>query len=175
MRDSSSKKAKAGKLKSRISFMTMISFPGSDAEGSNDLRWEFGMALSPRAVSIKQLPEKLDQKRGRIFLRELERSMNVERPSIVLDCSRVREMDLYAVHLLLCCLEGAIKRNGDVRLAAVAPAALLNLELAGLDRLFRIFATVDDAVESFQRRIAHVVPHGVKPDDGRGSSRNAAW
>lgn len=155
--------------------MTMISFPGENAAGSNGPTCEFASALSPRAVLIKRLPEKLDQRRGRLFFRALEISMNVERPSIVLDCSRVREMDLNAAHLLLCCLEGAIKRNGDVRLAAVAPAALLNLELAGLDRLFRIFATVDEAAESFQRRIGHLAPHGAKLDGvRRPSTTNAA-
>ena len=154
--------------------MTMFSFPGKDAEGSNDPGREFGMSHSRRAISIKQLPEKLDRKRGGLFFRELESSLNVERPCIVLDCSRVREMDLYAVHLLLCCLEGAIKRNGDVRLAAVAPAAALNLELAGLDRLFMTYATVDEAAESFQRRVAHMVPRGINPDDNLRSSTNAA-
>jgi anti-anti-sigma factor len=131
------------------------------------------MTLPPRVVSIKQLPEKLNVRRGRLFFRELESCINVERPCIVLECSRLREMDRYAVHLLLCCLEGAIKRNGDVRLAALAPIALLNLELTGLDRLFRIFETVDEAVESFQRRTAHLASHGAK-SDARRSSASAA-
>ncbi len=133
------------------------------------------MTLSTRAVSIKQVPEKLDVKRGRLFFRELESCINVERPCIVLDCSRVREMDSYAVHLLLCCLEGAIKRNGDVRLAAVAPNSMLNLELAGLDRLFTMFETIEDAVESFQRRATHGQLQSVKSaDGGRPSPANAA-
>jgi anti-anti-sigma factor len=131
------------------------------------------MTLPPRVVSIKQLPEKLNVRRGRIFFRELESCINVERPCIVLECSRLGEMDGYAVHLLLCCLEGAIKRNGDVRLAAVAPNVLLNLELAGLDRLFRIYETVDEAVESFQRRAAHLAQHSAKAD-ARRSSASAA-
>lgn len=114
------------------------------------------MTLRTRAVSIKQMPEKLDVKRGRLFFRELESCMNVERPCIVLDCSQVHQMDRHALHLLLCCLEGAIKRNGDVRLAAVTPAAMLDLQHAAIDRLFRVFDTVEDAVESFERRVAHM-------------------
>jgi len=88
------------------------------------------MIRSARAVSIKQLPEKLDVERGQIFFRELGSCMSVERPCIVFDCSMVREMDQYAAQLLLCCLEGAIKRNGDVRLAMVYPAALIDLAAA---------------------------------------------
>src|SRR5579871_2507600 len=85
------------------------------------------MTLRPRAVAVKQLPETLESRRGRLFFRELESCMNdVDRPCIVLDCSSLRKMDLHAIHLLLCCLEGAMKRNGDVRLAAVAPEHLLN-------------------------------------------------
>jgi anti-anti-sigma factor len=132
------------------------------------------MTLSTRAVSIKQVPDKLDVKRERLFFRELESCINVERPCIVLDCSRVREMDKYAVHLLLCCLEGAIKRNGDVRLAAVAPNAMLNLELAGLDRLFRIFDTTDEAVESFNRRTTHAPTPSAASAPGHKSPANAA-
>ena len=151
--------------------MAIIPLPDKDLK---NLGWDVRMTLPRRAVSIRPLPEKLDVKGGRLFLRELASCMNVERPCIVLDCSRVREMDKHAVHLLLCCLEVAIKRNGDVRLAAVAPTAMLNLELAGLDRLFRIFKTTDEAEESFQRRTAHGLPHVAEPADERQSSANAA-
>jgi len=131
--------------------------------------------LRTRSISIKHLPEKLDLKRGRLFFRELESSINAERPCIVLDCARMREMDQHALHLLLCCLEEAIKRNGDVRLAAVTPTAMIGLEVAGVDRLFRIFATTDEAVESFERRVAHAIPHAARTEtDGHQPSANAA-
>jgi len=124
------------------------------------------MTRSARAVSIRQLPEKLDVEQGQIFFRELGSCMNVERPRIVLDCSMAREMDQYTAHLLLCCLEGAIKRNGDVRLAMVYPAALVNLELAGIAKLLRIFDTVDEAVESFQ-------PGAMRKDSN--GTRHQGW
>lgn len=114
------------------------------------------------AVSLKQLPEKLDLKQGQQFFRELENSMNMIRPAIVLDCSRVRQMDESAIHLLLCCLEGALKRNGDVRLCCVHPKALLPLQIAGVDRLFKIFDTPQQAVESFQRRLVITSPTGER-------------
>lgn len=112
------------------------------------------MTLRPRAVSVRQLPASLDRKTERLFFRDLEIAMNVERPAIVLDCSSVRAFDHAAIHLLLCCLEGAMKRNGDVRLAAVCPSAFEGLQRAGAHRLFRFFDTVDQAVDSFQRRAA---------------------
>jgi anti-anti-sigma regulatory factor len=70
---------------------------------------------------------------------------------MVLDCSRVREMDRFAIHMLLCCLEEAMKRDGDVKLAAVSPAARTTLERTRVDRLFEIYDTETEAVNSFFR------------------------
>lgn len=75
--------------------------------------------------------------------------MNTDRPCVVLDCSKVQEMDRFAIHMLLCCLEEAIKRDGDVKLAAVPLPAREVLELTRVDRLFEIYDTEADAVRSF--------------------------
>lgn len=109
------------------------------------------MTLRIRPVAVKQLPETMDAKQGRLFFSELESCMNVDRPSLVLDCSRVRRLDSSAVHLLLCCLEEAMKRNGDVKLSAIPAGASAVLELAGIDRLFEVYATNAEAVSSFRR------------------------
>ena len=109
------------------------------------------MTLRIRAVAVKQLPETLDARQGRLFFSELESSMNVDRPCLVLDCSRVRHLDSSAVHLLLCCLEEAMKRNGDVKLSAIPSGASAVLELSGIDRLFEVYATNAEAVSSFRR------------------------
>lgn len=104
-----------------------------------------------RMVAVEQLPAKLDARSAKRWLRELENSLGVDRPAIVLDCSPIHEMDSTAMHLLLCCLERAMQRNGDVRLSGVGSRARLNLVLAGIDRLFRIFPTSQEAVQSFER------------------------
>lgn len=114
------------------------------------------MSLRPKPVSIRQLPEDVDRRQERLFLRELGCELNVVRPAIVIDCSQVHEMGLAPIHLLLRCLEEAMKRNGDIRLSGVSPEARLNLERAGVDRLFRIFPTIGEAVESFHRH-SHIV------------------
>jgi len=107
------------------------------------------MRFRPCTVTVTQLPETVDMKRGRLFFKELESRMNVGRPCMVLDCSRVREMDRFAIHMLLCCLEEAMKRDGDVKLAAVSPSARQTLELTRVDRLFEIYDTEAQAVNSF--------------------------
>jgi anti-sigma B factor antagonist len=109
------------------------------------------MTLRKCAVAVKQLPETLTEKQGKLFLGELESSINIDRPSIVLDCSRVCRMDRALINLLLSCLEEAMKRNGDVKLAAVPQDARSILELTGVDRLFELFDTNAEAVSSFRR------------------------
>lgn len=105
-----------------------------------------------RTVIVKHLPAKIDRQGERAFLREIAFAMNVERPAIVIDCSQAHDMNSTAIHALLCCLEQAMKRNGDVRLAGLSPQAMENLCLMSVDRLFRIFDTTERAIESFQRR-----------------------
>ena len=118
--------------------------------------WGSGMTVRERKVRVKQLPATTDLKTGREFYRDLEAAMNVERPCIVLDCSRVHQMDQQTIYMLLNCLEGAMKRNGDVRLAAVSAPARHNLEVTGVDLLFRIFGTIEEAENSFQRHMVNI-------------------
>jgi anti-anti-sigma factor len=104
-----------------------------------------------RAVAVRQLPETLNSRQARLFFNDLESHMNVDRPLIVLDCSKVRKMDSSAVHLLLCCLEEAMKRNGDVKLASLPPGSAEIVGLSRIDRLFEVFGTIAEAVNSFRR------------------------
>lgn len=83
--------------------------------------------------------------------------MSAERPAIVIDCSQLQSLDRSSMCLLLHCLEKAMKRNGDVRLA-VKPGGREDLSALGLDRLFRLFDTSEQAVESFRRRAVFPSP-----------------
>jgi anti-anti-sigma regulatory factor len=109
------------------------------------------MTIQMHDVTVKRLPESLSVRQRWIFIREFENHMKADRPRIVLDCSNMRELDRAVVHLLLRCLEEALKRNGDVKLAAVPHRAKATLELTGIGRLFEIFETTADAVSSFRR------------------------
>jgi anti-anti-sigma factor len=100
-------------------------------------------------VGVQQLPEQLSVKQGRAFFREVESCLNVDRPRVVLDCSRVQLLDGAGVRVLLSCLEAAMKRNGDVKLAVIPPGAAAVLELARVDHIFEVFESTADAVNSF--------------------------
>jgi anti-anti-sigma regulatory factor len=129
------------------------------------------MTVRKRAVAVKQLPAAFNAKQRQVFLREFDDCLNIARPCIVLDCSAAGEFEGSSIRLMLSCLEEAMKRNGDVRLAAVAPEAMAVLARTGVDRLFKIFPTCAGAVESFHRPSA--VP-AAGADEGRPCSAEDA-
>src|SRR5271166_3159850 len=100
-------------------------------------------------VIVMELPEKLNHAEVKSFLNELQPLLEEDRPYIVLDCSQIQYMDSAGVDMLLHCLEEAMKRDGDLKLAAVSPASAVLLELMRVDRLFEVFETAEQAVRSF--------------------------
>jgi anti-anti-sigma factor len=111
------------------------------------------MSHTSCAVTIKQLPEKISIGQARLLIRELASSIDVERPCIVFDCSRILQMDIPTITLLLDCLEVAMKRNGDIKLATLHEQAKAMLQLTGVDHLFEMFDTSADAAKSFHRLV----------------------
>jgi anti-sigma B factor antagonist len=101
-------------------------------------------------VIVMQLPEQLKRQEVGPFLEELQPLLESDRPRVVLDCSQVRDMDSAGVEMLLHCMQETMKRDGDLKLAAISPEAAVILELMRVDRLFEIFNTPDEAVQSFQ-------------------------
>jgi anti-anti-sigma regulatory factor len=109
------------------------------------------MIFGKRAVAVMKFPELRRKKEARNFSREIERRMDVTRPFLVLDCSNVRHLDKTVIELLLGCLEEAMKRNGDVKLVGLPLTADAILGSMGTNRLFEIFDTTADAVNSFHQ------------------------
>lgn len=106
-----------------------------------------------RPVVVMQVPERLYESEAIGFRQELNNLLHVERPRVVLDCSGIKHIDSSGVEMLLHCMDEAMKRDGDVKLAAVAPASAVILELMKVDRLFEVFDSAEEAVRSF-----HVYP-----------------
>src|ERR1700680_2942887 len=116
-----------------------------------------------RPVVVKQLPEKFSVEQARTLLLEVDSSLKADRPRLVLDCSQVRRLDSAGVQALLYCLEEAMKRNGDVKLAAVPRAAAEILELTKVDSLFEAFDSPADAVNSFYQFPVHPFQPALQP------------
>jgi len=100
-------------------------------------------------VIVIQLPEILNAKEVNSFTQEIGPLLESNRPRIVLDCSQVRAIDSAGVEVLLHTLEEALKRDGDIKLAALSPEADVMLEVMRVARVFESFETCDSAVRSF--------------------------
>ena len=118
---------------------------------------------SKKVVIVQQLPERLSVEEGRRFLLQVESALQEDRPRVVLDCSILRQIDSAGIHVLLECLEGAMKRNGDVKLAAIPSAVFAVLKVTQVDTLFEAFDNIPEAVESFQHISAPILPEAVQP------------
>jgi anti-anti-sigma regulatory factor len=104
-----------------------------------------------RPVAVQQLPAKLIGRKVEKFAHESAPLLKTERPHVVFDFSAVEHMDDAAIEWLLDSLAEVMKRNGDLKLAAVpAPAAEILIR-SGVDQLFECFAEIEAAVESFRQ------------------------
>ena len=118
------------------------------------------------AVVVKKLPESVSVNEAQQLFRELAPLLTGDRPRIVFDFSEVRQLDSAGIEVLLRCMEEAMKRNGDVKLAAVSPQAAIILQLTRVDRLFEIFENPSDAVESFHRFPVQAFRQAPAPNGG---------
>jgi anti-sigma B factor antagonist len=102
-----------------------------------------------RPVVVKRMPERMNQRGARDFLAQVQPLLNADRPQLVFDLSQVKQLDIAGVEVLLQCMRQAMKRDGDLKLAALSSPAAVVLEMTRADRLFEIYETSTDAVRSF--------------------------
>jgi anti-anti-sigma factor len=101
-------------------------------------------------VIVMEVPSTLSYAEGRSFLLELLPLLKTDRPHIVLDCTRLQQVDSAGIEILLQCIDEAMKRDGDVKLSAISPETATIMELMRVDRLFEIFDTAEEAKRSFR-------------------------
>jgi anti-sigma B factor antagonist len=110
-----------------------------------------------RPVVVKHVPEKLGWKEARAFFHDVQPLLTMDRPQLVFDLSMVRQFDAAGVEMLLECMSEVMKRDGDLKLAALSPEATVIMELTRTDRLFEIYQTAADAVRSFTRYVPYAM------------------
>lgn len=104
-----------------------------------------------RPVVIKRMPERLNYREARAFWEEVQPIVTSDRPQIVFDMSGVKYLNAAGVDMLLKCMAEVMKRDGDLKLAAVSPEAGVILEVTRTDRFFEVYHSSSDAVRSFSR------------------------
>ena len=117
--------------------------------------------LTSGPVLVMQVPEVLNAREVQSFMQELGPLLESNRPRVVFDCSLVRSMESAGVEMLLRCLEEVLKRDGDLKLAALSPEAEVILELMRVARVFETFQTCEEAVRSFSAVPADAVPRNT--------------
>ena len=112
-----------------------------------------------RPVVVKRMPEMMNLKQTRNFLKEVEPFLNADRPQLVFDMARVRHIDAGGIDVLLQCMREVIKHDGDLKLASVSPQAAVVLELTRTGRLFEIYDNSAQAVKSFSSFLPNALKH----------------
>lgn len=107
------------------------------------------MDTSSRPVVVKRMPERVNTRTAREFLRDVRPFLTTDRPQLVFDLSQVKQLDAAGVEMLLRCMSEAHRRDGDLKLASPSPQASVVLELTRTERLFEVYETSTDAVRSF--------------------------
>lgn len=115
---------------------------------------------STRPVVVQELPQRLTRGQTEPCFREVQPLLKKDHPKVVFDFSNVSQLDSAGIDFLLICMEEVLKRNGDLKLAAIPLGPAVVLELMGVDHLFEIFENSSDAVESFHRFPEHAFQGG---------------
>jgi anti-sigma B factor antagonist len=101
------------------------------------------------SVVVKTLAARLGRSEVAAFRREMQDVLRTDQPRIVVDFCSVTHLDSAGIESLLHCLSESVRRDGELKLAALSPQAMAILEMTRVGRLFEVFATVEDAVRSF--------------------------
>jgi len=112
-------------------------------------------------VIVMELPQQLNRAAVKTLFNELQPLLETDRPRLVFDCSQVRLIDSDGVAMLLQCMQGAMRRDGDLKLAAVSATAGAILELMRVERLFEVFDTAQEAVQSFDAFQSYAIPQSA--------------
>lgn len=90
------------------------------------------------AVVVK-MHEALDARNARKLGRELKSKMASESPLVVLDLSRVKDIDVSGIQGLLTCMEEVARQDGSLQLAGVSAELATLLELTRVNQLMQKF------------------------------------
>jgi len=91
------------------------------------------------AAVVVRLSETLDVTQVRRLGRELKTKISAECPRIILDLSRVKDINISGLEALLSCMDEVVKQDGGLQLTGVSAEAATLLELTRMDRLMQKF------------------------------------
>jgi len=101
------------------------------------------------AVTLVEVSGRVDSMNASEFGSELNARITNGKVQLVLDLSSVEYMSSAGLREIVTTLKNAKKASGDLRLAQPSQRVREVLEMAGLDTIFRIYTTQDDAINSY--------------------------
>jgi anti-sigma B factor antagonist len=116
------------------------------------------------SVVVKSLTARLDRNQVAAFRRGMQELLRMDQPRVVFDFGSVTHLDSAGIDFLLNCLSAIVKRDGELKLAALSPQAATVLEITRVGRFFEVFPTVKDAVQSFDACLPNT-PNSPEPWD----------
>jgi anti-anti-sigma regulatory factor len=71
------------------------------------------MDINSRPVVVKRMPERVNGRTAREFLRDVQPFLLADRPQLVFDLSQVMQLDAAGVEMLLRCMSEAYETSTD--------------------------------------------------------------
>ena len=111
---------------------------------------QLGHSTKDRILIIRPQMERLGTNEVPKFKENVIQLINEsKRHDVVFDLNQLQYIDSSGVGSLLSLLRLLNARGGELKLAGVTPPIRTAMELVSLHRIFEIFKTTDDAVDSF--------------------------
>lgn len=99
--------------------------------------------MDRESAMMVKLPEIFGKKQAQKLKREVKTKLRNGRHSIVLDFSRVKQIDLDGLETLLTCMEEVARRDGAFAIREVSPEVATILELTRMNRLLEKFPALE--------------------------------
>jgi len=96
------------------------------------------------SAMLVRLPERFSSYEARTLAAELERTLVNDQPCLIIDFSRVKQIDSAGLNILLRCMVKIARRDGAVQLGEVSPEAATMLELTRMDSIFDLFPRISE-------------------------------
>ena len=92
----------------------------------------------------------LDSTNAEKFLAELRKAVEAGARKLIVDCTRLHFISSYGVAVLVRLHKTMADVGGDVKVAALDSRVTRIVTLVGLEKVFDLYATVDDARDAFR-------------------------
>jgi anti-anti-sigma factor len=98
---------------------------------------------TPSALLIR-LPENFSRVASRALAKELDYHLLTDQPCVIVDLSRVKQIDRHGLDMLLGVMTKVARHDGSVQLGEISPQAAIMLELTRMDRIFDMFPRISE-------------------------------